>query len=132
MGRKVRVMTADDEQHVRSLLGVVCSSISGIELVAEAQDGEEAVEKFKETLPDLCLLDINMPKLTGVEALRQIKEVDPEAIVVMLTSLNSIDVVRECIEAGAKSYILKSNSPEKIRDAIKQISFEKLRKITEA
>lgn len=132
MSRKIRLLITDDEEHVRQLLRVVCNSISGVEVVDEASDGEQLIAKFKQLLPDVVLLDINMPKVTGVEALKKIKEIDPETVVVMLTSLNSIDVVRECIEAGAKSYILKSNSPDKIRDAIKQICFDKLRKIAGA
>lgn len=129
MSRKVRLLITDDEEHVRNLLRVVCTSISGVEVVGEAVDGEDLIAKFKQFLPDVVSLDINMPKITGTEALKKIKEIDSETVVVMLTSLNSIDVVRECIEHGAKSYILKSNPPDRIRDAIKQVCFDKMRKI---
>jgi two-component system chemotaxis response regulator CheY len=127
--RTVRVLLADDEEHVRKLLSVICTSLEGVQVVGEAGDGEVAVHQFKQLLPDVVLLDINMPKLTGTEVLKRIKEIDPSVYVVMLTSLNSIEVVRECIANGAKNYILKSNQPEKIRSSIKEICFEKLRKL---
>lgn len=132
MGRKVRLLITDDEEHVRKLLRVVCNSISGVEVVDEASDGEQLIEKFKTLMPDVVLLDINMPKITGVEALKQIKAIDPDTVVIMLTGMSSIDVVRECVDAGARSYILKNNPPDKIRDAVKQICFDKLRRLAGA
>ena len=75
------------------------------------------------------LLDINMPKLSGIEALKKMKELDPDPCVVMLTGVSSVEVVKECVGAGARSYILKTNPPDKIRTAIKDICFERLQKI---
>ncbi len=124
MIRKVRILIADDEVHIRKLLNAVCSSISGVEIVGEAADGEEVISKFSETQPDVVLLDINMPKVTGLDALKQIKEIDVDALVIMLTALNTVDVVKDCIRWGASNYILKNNSPEDIRDVVKKACFE--------
>lgn len=132
MARQVRVFIADDEEHVRNLLRVVCGSISGITVIGEATDGKELMEKFSQSLPDVVLLDINMPHVTGIEALAQIRNIDPNVAVVMLTSLNSSDVVRQCVAGGAKTYILKNNSTDKIRNAIKQVAFDQLRRVSGA
>lgn len=132
MARQVKVLIADDEEHVRNLLRVVCDSISGITVIGEAADGKELMEKFSLALPDVVLLDINMPHVTGIEALAQIRDIDPNVAVVMLTSLNSSDVVRQCISGGAKTYILKNNSTDKIRNAIKQVAFDQLRRVSGA
>src|SRR5439155_10028349 len=74
-----------------------------------AQDGEEAVTKYLELQPDLVLMDINMPKMDGVEALKRINASNPGALVIMLTSQNTAAVVRECLMHGAKNFLLKSN-----------------------
>ena len=81
----------------------------GGEVVGEAQDGEEAVTKYTELQPDLVLMDINMPKMDGVEALKRINASNPGALVIMLTSQNTAAVVRECLMHGAKNFLLKSN-----------------------
>ena len=100
-------MTADDEPHIRALLKAVLGQL-GAEVVAEAADGAEAIRLFGEFKPDITLLDINMPKLTGDAALEQILRIKPDALVIMLSSQDSIDTVRRCIDLGARNYILKN------------------------
>lgn len=111
--RKVRVLVADDEAHIRAVLSRIVESLGG-EVVAQAEDGERALALFIETRPDLVILDINMPKLTGNQALKRIHEIDPAVIAVMMTAQDSIEAVRECLELGARDYILKSNSAQEI------------------
>lgn len=123
MSRKTRILLADDEPHVREFLKAIISSISGTELIGEATNGIEAVTLTQQLLPDIVLLDVNMPIMTGVEALEQIKAKCENTIVVMLTSVNGIDVVKDCIKKGAINYLLKGNTPDKIRDTLKTISF---------
>lgn len=130
MKRKVRILLADDEKHIRNLMAVVCSTIGGVEVIGEAEDGEQALAMFNEYSPDVVLLDINMPKLNGREVLKAIKKQETNAMVIMLTSLNSIEIVKECIGAGARTYVLKDNPPEKMREILKKILFEKLQQIT--
>lgn len=130
MKRKVRILLADDEKHIRHLMAVVCSTLGGVEVIGEAEDGEQAIAMFNQFSPDVVLLDINMPKLNGREVLKAIKKQETNAMVIMLTSLNSIEIVKECIAAGARTYILKDNPPEKMREILKKMLFEKLQKIT--
>jgi len=108
MKRKARVLIVDDQRSIRAMLNAMIAQLGG-EVVGEAQDGEEAVTKYLELQPDLVLMDINMPKMDGVEALKRINASNPEALVIMLTSQNTAEVVRECLMHGAKNFLLKSN-----------------------
>ncbi|MDO8787767.1 MAG: response regulator [Sulfuritalea sp.] len=100
-------MIVDDERHIRNLIRVIVSSL-GAEVVAEAADGLQALELYKQLSPDIVMLDINMPKMDGISALKEIIAINPRALVIMMTSLNAIDVVKECIDNGARNYILKN------------------------
>lgn len=115
--RKARILIAEDEVHIRSLINLIVTSL-GAEVIAEASDGEQALSLFNQHKPDMVILDINMPKLDGVAVLKQIMAIDPRALVVMLTSLNALDVVKECIDAGAWNYILKNTTAEELNKAI--------------
>lgn len=115
--RKARVLIADDEAHIRSLIGLIVTSL-GAEVVAEAADGEEALSLFRQHSPDMVMLDINMPKLDGIRVLKQIMAIHPRTLVVMLTSLNTVDVVRECLDNGAYNYILKNATAEELHREI--------------
>jgi two-component system chemotaxis response regulator CheY len=108
MKRKARVLIVDDQRSIRAMLHAMIAQLGG-EVVGEAQDGEEAVTKCLELQPDIVLMDINMPKMDGVEALKRINASNPEVLVIMLTSQNTAEVVRECIMHGAKNFLLKSN-----------------------
>ena len=119
MTTKVSVLIADDQGSIRGLIQTIVAELGG-DVVGEAENGVEAVEKFKSLSPDLVLLDINMPKMDGVEALQEIKKVNPEAMVAMLTSQNTVDVVRKCVGFGAKNFILKS-SPETIQEELNKM-----------
>lgn len=120
MGGNVRVLLADDEPDLREFIAVICGSIQNLEVVAEAEDGEQALTKFKLEKPDLVLLDVMMPKVSGVSVVQSLKKASPKTEVVMLTSVNAIEVVRACLAAGARSYILKSSAPEEISSKISQ------------
>lgn len=117
--RKVRVLIADDEAHIRSLLNLIVTSL-GAEVVAEACNGEEALSLYQLHRPDMVMLDINMPKLDGISVLKKIMAIDPKTLVLMLTSLNAIDVVKECIDSGAWNYILKNTTAEELHKAISE------------
>lgn len=109
----IRVLVADDEPHIRRLIGGIITHLGG-EVVAEASDGIQALELLAVTRPDMAVLDINMPRLRGDEVLRHMLAARPEALGIMMTAQDSVDVVNQCLELGASDYILKSNPAEEI------------------
>jgi two-component system chemotaxis response regulator CheY len=117
--RKVRVLLADDESHVRLFVKTVVASM-GCEIVGEAADGKEALELFDKTSPDLVLLDINMPVMDGITALKELRRRSDKVAIVMLTSLASADVVEQTLGAGANYHLRKdlpvSELKQEIRD----------------
>lgn len=112
-------MIVDDQKSIRALLSSILQNL-GADVVAEAGDGEEAIENYKQHKPHLVLMDINMPKMDGIEALQHIIKLNSKALVIMLTSLDSGDVVQKCIEYGARNFLLKNNPPDVIADEIKE------------
>jgi len=125
---KIRVLIADDEAHIRALLGVIVSRLGG-EVVALASDGEEALRLYEHHRPDLSLLDIHMPRLTGDVVMARIMQINPDALVIMLTAQDSVDSVRQCLDLGARNYILKNNPAEKIFELIQSSWAEYVAKI---
>lgn len=115
--RKARVLIADDEPHIRSLINLIVTSL-GAEVVAEAADGEQALNMYKQFSPDMVLLDINMPRMDGINVLKQIMAINNKTLVVMLTSLNTLEAVEECIDNGAWNYILKNTTAGELHKAI--------------
>src|SRR2546430_8380764 len=113
-----RVMIADDYTETRMFLRDLLV-ISNHEVVAEAADGPEAVEKFKATRPDIVLLDLAMPKMDGLSVLREIKKMDENAKVILLTASGNLKTINECVQAGAVTYILKPFKIEDLSNAIK-------------
>ena len=117
--RKARILIAEDETHIRSLINLVVTSL-GAEVVAEAADGEQALNLYQQHQPDMVILDINMPRMDGVAVLKRIMAINPRTLVVMLTSLNTLDVVTECIDSGAWNYILKNTTAGELHKAISE------------
>lgn len=117
--RKVRVLVADDEPHIRGVMARIVASLGG-EVVAEAGDGEQALALFRDTRPDMVILDINMPRMTGNQALAKMLEINPRTLAVMMTAQDSIDAVEECLELGARNYVLKSNPAEEIHRLLRE------------
>lgn len=129
--RKARVLIADDEPHIRSLISLIITSL-GAEVVAEAGDGEQALSMYRQFSPDMVLLDINMPKMDGISVLKQIMAINDKTLVVMLTSLNALEVVKECIDSGASNYILKNTTAEELHKAISETWSEYMAEIRAA
>ena len=113
-----RIMVAEDSEHIRMLLRDILE-IENHQLVAEASDGEEAVEKFRETLPDILLLDLAMPRKDGITVLREIMVLNPKAKVILITASGNLKAIQECIQAGASTYILKPFKIDELSVAIK-------------
>ena len=114
----IRVIVCDDHALFRRGLVMVLESEAGIEVVGEAEDGEEAIRKAEELTPDVVLMDVRMPRVNGVEATRAIVEVLPSTRVLMLTVSEEEEDLYAAIKAGAAGYLLKEISIEEIAGAI--------------
>jgi two-component system, NarL family, response regulator len=118
MTEKIRIMLADDHEVVREGLAAILGRRDDFEVVAEVGDGEAAVETWRRLKPDVALLDLRMPKLEGVEAIRQIRKLDPDAKLIILTTYDGDEDIYQGLRAGAKGYLLKDTPREQIVDAI--------------
>jgi DNA-binding NarL/FixJ family response regulator len=114
----VRVLVADDHAILRQGIKSMLEARLGWQVVGEAANGREAVEKAARLKPDIVLLDITMPELNGIEATRQILKVAPEAQILILTMHESEKTMREVLQAGARGYVLKSDAPGDLLVAI--------------
>jgi two-component system, NarL family, response regulator LiaR len=116
---KIKVVIVDDHEVVRQGLRGFLEVQEDFELVGEAADGITAVEMVKKLSPDVVLMDLVMPRLDGIEAIRQIKANNPNAKVIALTSFTDDNKVFPAIQAGASSYLLKDISPNNLAEAIR-------------
>ena len=117
----IRVLVADDQAMVRAGFRMLLAGSPDIEVVADAANGLEAVEKFKELKPDLTTMDIVMPFKSGIEATREIVKVDPKAVIVMCSALGQESLVMEAIEAGASDFIVKPFKSEDVLAVVKKV-----------
>lgn len=117
----IRVLVVDDHALFRRGLEMVLRSEPDIEVVGEASDGHEALEKAGDLLPDVVLMDVRMPKSSGIEACRAVKEVAPSAKIVMLTISDEEDDLFEAVKAGATGYLLKEISIEEVASAVRSV-----------
>jgi two-component system chemotaxis response regulator CheY len=111
---RLSALIIDDESHVRTFLRTVLHSL-GLKQVHESFNGADGVALFQGVRPSLVLLDVNMPVLTGTEAIRQILSADPEAVVIMVTSDGRHETVQEFLELGASGYVLKYRAANSVR-----------------
>jgi len=119
-GNPVRVIVADDEAIVRKLVSQVVKS-AGYEMVGEAANGRIAVELYRSTRPGLVILDVKMPVLDGLGALKEIMKEDPSARVVVLTSEAEKELVTEIIKSGAKAYVVKPLDRESFLQKLRRV-----------
>jgi two-component system chemotaxis response regulator CheY len=112
-----RVLVVDDAAFMRKMLSDTLAS-GGHEVVGEASNGNEAVQRFQELRPELTTLDITMPEKDGLQALREILSYDPTARVVMCSALGQEAKVLESIKAGAKDFVVKPFAPERVLEAV--------------
>ncbi len=121
MSAEIQILIADDHAVVREGLRALIDTEPGMELVGEASDGLEAVQKSAALEPDVILLDLVMPRKGGLEAIREIKEQNPRARILVLTSFAEDEKVFPAIKAGAQGYLLKDSSPRELLQAIRDI-----------
>jgi DNA-binding NarL/FixJ family response regulator len=117
----IRAMIVDDHALFRRGLEMVLEEEQDIELVGQASDGAEAVEKAAESLPDVVLMDIRMPRSSGIEACRAMKEAAPSAKIVILTISDEEEDLFEAIRAGASGYLLKDIPLDEVADAVRAV-----------
>ncbi len=115
----IRVMLVDDHEMVRSGLATFLLIHDDLELVGEASDGQEALQVFEETLPDVILMDLKMPHIDGVETTRRILARSPQTRIIALTSFDDDQLVEQALRAGATSYLLKNIAADDLAEAIR-------------
>lgn len=114
-----RILIVDDAAFMRMMIKDILVK-NGFEVVDEAQDGAQAVEKYKEHMPDLVTMDITMPEMDGITALKQIKEINPNAKVIMCSAMGQQAMVIDAIQAGAKDFIVKPFQADRVIEAIQK------------
>ncbi len=114
------VMIVDDALFMRNMIKDIFTR-AGFAVIGEAEDGEMALERYRELRPDLVTMDIVMPKRSGIEALRDIIREDPQACVVMVSALGQDSLVLEAVEAGARDFIVKPFKEAKVLEVVRRI-----------
>lgn len=115
-----KIMICDDAAFMRMMIKDILTK-NGYEIAAEAENGAVAVEKYLEAQPDLVLMDITMPDMDGIQALKKIKEIDANANVIMCSAMGQQAMVIEAIQSGAKDFIVKPFQAERVIEAVKKV-----------
>ena len=119
----VRVLLADDQAMVRAGFRMILELEEGIEVVGEAQDGEEAVAAARRARPDVIVMDVRMPRLDGVAATRRVvEEIEPTPRVLVVTTFDEDEAVYEALRAGAAGFLLKNAPPEQLVEAVRAVA----------
>lgn len=119
--RPIRVLIADDQSLIRRGLVAILNMEDGMEVVGEACDGQQALDLWHQTRPDILLMDLRMPGMGGLDAIRKLRADEPEAAVIVLTTFDHDEDVYACLRAGARSYLLKDVQPEELFGCIRAI-----------
>jgi two-component system chemotaxis response regulator CheY len=114
-----RILIVDDAAFMRMMIRDILSK-NGYDVCGEANDGQQAIEKFKELRPDLITMDITMPEMDGINALKEIKKIEPNAKVIMCSAMGQQAMVIDAIQAGAKDFIVKPFQADRVIEAIKK------------
>ena len=114
------VLICDDAAFMRMMIRDILVK-NGYTVIGEAENGARAVEQYQELHPDLVLMDITMPEMDGIEALKRIKELDSKAMVIMCSAMGQQSMVIESIQSGAKDFIVKPFQADRVVEAVKKI-----------
>jgi two-component system NarL family response regulator len=118
---RARVLVVDDHSLLRTGVANIINQELDLEVVAEAGDGRDGVEAFRAQRPDVTLMDLRMPEMEGVEAVRRIREIDPQARVIVLTTYDADEDIARALQAGAKAYILKDIAADALIACIRDV-----------
>ncbi|MFJ5963379.1 MULTISPECIES: response regulator [unclassified Bacillus (in: firmicutes)] len=113
----IKVLIVDDAAFMRMMIKDILVK-NGFDVVGEAENGAQAVEKYKEMSPDLVTMDITMPEMDGITALKEIKQIDPSAKIIMCSAMGQQSMVIDAIQAGAKDFIVKPFQADRVLEAI--------------
>ena len=114
------ILVVDDAAFMRMMIRDVLTK-NGYEVLGEAENGAKAIEKYKEVKPDLVIMDITMPEVDGIQAVKEIKAFDPNAKVVMCSAMGQQAMVIEAIQAGARDFIVKPFQADRVIEAVKKV-----------
>ena len=114
------ILICDDAAFMRMMTKDILTK-NGYTVVGEAENGAKAVEKYAELKPDLVLMDITMPEMDGIQALKKIKEADPSATVIMCSAMGQQAMVIESIQSGAKDFIVKPFQADRVLEAVRKV-----------
>jgi NarL family two-component system response regulator LiaR len=121
MTEPIKILVVDDQIIVRKGIRALLATESQLQVIGEAEDGEEAIEKYETMKPDVIVMDLVMPNIDGIEAIRRITAKNPKARILVLTSFATDEKVFPAIKAGALGYLLKDSSPDELVQAIRQV-----------
>lgn len=127
MSDRIRVMVIEDHHIVRQGLVALLNTVSDMAVVAEASDGQQAIDLFTAHTPDVTLLDLRLPVIGGVEVLTRIRRQTPNARVIVLTTFDGDEDIYRALQAGARGYLLKGMRTEELMDAIRAVHAGKSR-----
>jgi two-component system chemotaxis response regulator CheY len=113
------ILICDDAAFMRMMIKDILTK-NGYNIVGEAENGQKAVEKYNETKPDLVMMDITMPEMDGIQALKKIKESDANAKIIMCSAMGQQAMVIESIQSGAKDFIVKPFQADRVLEAVKK------------
>ena len=121
MSEQIRVFSVDDHHLVREGIAMVVNSQPGMVMVAQASNGREAIECFREHKPDVTLMDLRLPDMSGIDAVTAIRTEFPEARIIILTTFESDTEVQRALAEGASAYMLKSAHPKDLAETIRRV-----------
>jgi DNA-binding NarL/FixJ family response regulator len=124
---KIRVFSVDDHPLLREGIGALINNQPDMELIAQASSGAESIQQFRMHHPDVTLMDLRLPDMSGIDAMIAIRSEFPEARIIMLTTFEGDIEIQRALQAGARGYLLKSTPPKELMDVIRQVHSGKKR-----